>query len=298
MRAALSDLAAADRQLLLDHAEGLSTSDLAAATDSTPGAIATRLSRTRARLRLDYLLALRRVDLPTANCRSVLLAVSASDQRRQHALNAAKHLASCATCVDLVPPLSERKSALAGIGAAPLIALGGFEGRFARLARNGTAQAVAGVTAVAVVAGAYAITRDSRTQPAAIPARPAAAATSTPARVRTVAGINLMPVPGAHLTKALVGQRVIVQGMVVQSVVSHPGFWIGTASNRLYVHLDNIDLIKKPILAGHHVSFVAVLRLNPANYASSDGVDALGGAGLLTDEGVHLSVDSRRVTQR
>ncbi|HET6812817.1 MAG TPA: sigma factor [Actinomycetota bacterium] len=35
------------------------------------------------RLRLDYLLALRRVELPTARCRPVLLALSAGDRRRQ-----------------------------------------------------------------------------------------------------------------------------------------------------------------------------------------------------------------------
>ena len=85
IRTALEDLAPGDQELLLDHVEGSSTITLAADRGSTPSAIAARLARTRARLRLDYLLAFRRVTLPTPSCRRILLAVSAADQRRQHA---------------------------------------------------------------------------------------------------------------------------------------------------------------------------------------------------------------------
>jgi serine/threonine-protein kinase RsbT len=42
-----------------------------------PGAVRIQLARTRARLGLDYLLALRRVELPTARCRPALLALAA-----------------------------------------------------------------------------------------------------------------------------------------------------------------------------------------------------------------------------
>ena len=52
-----------------------------------PGALATQLHRTRARLRVDYVLALRRVTVPTARCRSVLMAISAGDARQQRALD-------------------------------------------------------------------------------------------------------------------------------------------------------------------------------------------------------------------
>ena len=301
LRTALNEVNAKDRQLLVDHAEGSTTTDLATADGSSPGAIAARLSRTRARLRLDYLLALRRVELPTAACRAVLLAVSASDRRRQQALDAAGHFATCTTCVELIPALSERKSALAGVAVAPVVALGGFGGWVARIARRGTVQAVSGVVVVAVAAGAYATAPDNKA-PNPAPKEHAAPApvvpSPLPARIRTVAGVNLIPLPSVAVMKALIGQRVIVQGVLVQSVVSHPGFWIGTANDRLYVELEHVDVAKPSIRRGRHVSFVAVLRANPVNYAEEQGVAAAEGAGLLTSQGEHLSVDFSQVSQR
>jgi hypothetical protein len=67
----------------------------------TSGAIAMRLARARATLRLEFLLAVRRVELPTDRCRLVLLALSAGDRRRQPKLDAAGHLDTCPTCAAL-----------------------------------------------------------------------------------------------------------------------------------------------------------------------------------------------------
>ncbi len=68
---ALERLPALERRFLLAHdVEGVETAVLAERSGTTPGAVAVRLSRARARLRVEYLLALRRVELPTSGCRA------------------------------------------------------------------------------------------------------------------------------------------------------------------------------------------------------------------------------------
>src|SRR4051794_31332480 len=60
LAAALAKLAPADRELLVEHeVEGRSVESLAAAADTSPAAVAMRLSRARARLRLEFVLAMR-----------------------------------------------------------------------------------------------------------------------------------------------------------------------------------------------------------------------------------------------
>src|SRR6185312_11855419 len=198
---------------------------------STPAAVALRLHRIRARMRLDYLLALRRLQLPTPRCRPVLLAVSAKDRRRQRAIGAERHVASCATCAELLPPLVERSSRLAGIAAAPLIALGALGGRAVRTLKTAPGQAGAAVAAAAVAGTCYGVFAAGHPHRAAAP-------TPKPAGVpllRAADGTRLLPVPAARQLHPLIGQRVIAHDAPVQSVVSHPGFWVGTSSGeRLY----------------------------------------------------------------
>jgi RNA polymerase sigma factor (sigma-70 family) len=308
VRAALEGLPLGDRQLLVDHSEGRSTHELAAASQSTPAAIAARLARTRARLRLDYLLALRRVELPTVTCRRVLLAVSAADQRRQQALDAADHVAECCTCTDLIPPLAERRSRLAGIAIAPLIALGTFGGRLQLAAKSHAVQAATVSAAVAAAGAVVAIqTHDAnaphpltaastaRTIPVRQPAPPALQASSptvTRGIVETASGSYLLPEPTAGALKAFIGQEILVSDMAVQSVPSHPGFWIGTASQRLYVHIADPAAVLTPVRVGQRVSFCAQVQANLAGFASADGVDPREGSTTLTRQGVHLTVQA------
>lgn len=109
MARAIAALDPADRAALVAHdVEGLGTRSLADASGSTTGAVAARLKRTRAKLRVEYLLALNGTDLPTAHCRPVLLAISAADRRRQRELDASGHLLACAVCSDLSEPLQAR----------------------------------------------------------------------------------------------------------------------------------------------------------------------------------------------
>jgi serine/threonine-protein kinase RsbT len=112
MNAALGRLAQADRELLLAHeVAGRDTAALAADRGSTPGAVAARLARARARLRIEYLLAQHGTDPPTDRCRPTLLALSAADRRRQAELDVPGHLLACDFCADLGRLLRERRPA-------------------------------------------------------------------------------------------------------------------------------------------------------------------------------------------
>ena len=75
---------------------------------STAGAVAAQLNRTRARLRVEYLLALEQTEPPTDRCRPVLLALSGGDRRRQREVDAARHLLDCDLCARLSEPLTGR----------------------------------------------------------------------------------------------------------------------------------------------------------------------------------------------
>jgi RNA polymerase sigma factor (sigma-70 family) len=106
---ALTRLTEKDRRLLLAHeVAGQDTSTLADELGSTPGAVAAQLNRTRARLRVEYLLAVEKVDSPTSLCRAVLLALSSGDRRRQRDLDASAHLVDCPLCTRLSEPLLRR----------------------------------------------------------------------------------------------------------------------------------------------------------------------------------------------
>ena len=112
VQAALARLTPPERDLLLAHElKGEGTALLAAGVGSTPGAVAARLSRTRAKLRVEYLLAGERAEPPTDRCRPVLMALSAGDRRRQHELDAGGHLLACDFCARLSGPLLDRRPA-------------------------------------------------------------------------------------------------------------------------------------------------------------------------------------------
>ena len=108
--AALDRLAPRDRDALLAHElEGRDMMSLAQDLDSTPGAVAVRLSRSRAKLRVEYLLALDG-EPPSSQCRPVLLALSAGDRRRQAELDAGYHILECPFCGALSERLLDRRS--------------------------------------------------------------------------------------------------------------------------------------------------------------------------------------------
>jgi RNA polymerase sigma factor (sigma-70 family) len=106
---ALTRLSDRERETLLAHeVSGRDTRSLAAEAGSTAGAVAAQLNRTRARLRVEYLLARDGIEPPTERCRAVLLAVSGGDRRRQREVDAGRHLLECEVCARLSEPLVER----------------------------------------------------------------------------------------------------------------------------------------------------------------------------------------------
>ena len=106
---ALNRLSERERQTLLAHeVTGQDTRSLGAELGLTAGAVAAQLNRTRARLRVEYLLALQDVEPPTARCRPVLFALSVGDRRRQREVDAARHLLECDVCASLSQPLTQR----------------------------------------------------------------------------------------------------------------------------------------------------------------------------------------------
>jgi hypothetical protein len=104
-----------ERELLVRHeVGGTDLATLAGEADVSSGAIAMRLARARANLRLEFLLVFRRLRLPTDRCRPVLLALAAGDRRRQAQLDAAAHVDTCPTCSSLLGPMTERDRRVAG----------------------------------------------------------------------------------------------------------------------------------------------------------------------------------------
>src|SRR6478735_5600969 len=108
--AALAHLSAEDRDVLVAHeVHGQDTSTLAAERGSTPGAVAARLSRARASLRVEYLLAAEGLEPATDSCRPVLRALSSGDRRRQRISDVNGHLLECGSCVRITDELFQRR---------------------------------------------------------------------------------------------------------------------------------------------------------------------------------------------
>ena len=107
---ALAQLSAGDRDVLVAHeVNGEDTLTMAAGRGSTPGAVAARLSRARASLRVEYLLAAEGVEPPTDRCRPVLRALSSGDRRRQRELDVERHLLECEPCARIKDELFQRR---------------------------------------------------------------------------------------------------------------------------------------------------------------------------------------------
>ena len=298
LRAALDGLGEADRRLLWGHeVEQRSTRDLGDALGTSSGAVAVRLATARAKLRVEYLLSYRKVTLPTRACRSVLVALSAGDTRRQRALGAGRHLLECGTCAQLSEPLTRRERALAGWWPLPLaIPAGRLVWRWARqhpVASTATATAVV----VGGVAGAWAVATPTDPDPA--PAVAAATPSTAPATVAPaepeaaieVDGRPLLPLPADADLAPWVGREVVVRSARVLSVDADEGFWIGEgADQRVWVQLLTPDESGPQVRPGATVSFTARMTANGDGFAAGVGVDAGEGAELLTRQGHHLAV--------
>jgi RNA polymerase sigma factor (sigma-70 family) len=298
LAAALARLDPADRHLLLAHeVDGVSTADLAAEHASTPGGVAVHLARARARLRLEFLLVFRNVELPTKKCRPVLLALSSGERRRQLALHTAEHLLECETCASLSTPLVERRRSIAGflpfVGVRPLLA------GVRRVLKNPRVQVGVGVTAVAgvVVVGALAM-------PASRPPAKtfAVRAPSPPRPVRsplTSGGHGLLPIPSTGLS-AYEGRAVIANNVKVLSAPANEGAWVGTdARNHVWVEFIGPGESPFTIVPGQRLTFTGQLVRNPPTYTETLGLPPGIDAQAINRMGLHIAVgyNAVRVTK-
>ena len=289
----LARLPTRDRSALVaNEVEGADTATLAAELGSTPGAVAAQLARARAKLRVNYLLAIRGVDLPTDRCRSVLNALSAGDRRRQRALDAGGHLLTCEVCASLSEPLAERRRALAGL--LPLGLVKPLEGLRAWV-RDHPGQASAGTGAV--VGAALLATQLLGGDPPRPPPAPATA-TAIPAGDPTLTseGRAILPLTGRPPLSRYAGDPVRAQGARVQQVTADEGFWVGTSPrDRVWVQLTGTRESRAQVRRGGRVSFTGQMVEHPPGFASRAGVTAREGAALLDQQGYHVEVRASRL---
>jgi RNA polymerase sigma factor (sigma-70 family) len=303
VEAALAGLPDHEREAVVAHeVEGVDTATLAETRRSTPGAVGVQLARTRARLRLDYVLALRRVELPTARCRPVLLALSAGDRRRQLALDAGGHLMQCPTCASLSRPLVERRRSIAVL--LPLLALWWLWRRVQAWARRKPVLAslvAATVTGLVVVPPLLGPDQEPRpvTTTTTLPPPAAAPGPATPgggggggSGVRLVVpGRSLLPVPGRAVLARHAGQRVRGVNVPARGVDADEGFWAGTGGgDQLWVQLIGRGESPFRVRPGQRASFTGRLVPNRPGFVQRVGVVPAEGAAQVERQGHHIEV--------
>jgi hypothetical protein len=277
------------------------TATLAEARRSTPGAVGTQLARARARLRLDYLLALRRIDeLPTARCRPVLLALSAGDRRRQLALDAGGHLMQCPTCASLSRPLVERRRSIAVL--LPLVALWWLWRRILAWARRKPVLASLAAVSAATVAGLVLVPplveRDQAPRPAPTTTTlppglgPGAQGGGGGSGVRLVVpGRSLLPVPGREVLARHAGQRVRGVNVPTRGVYADEGFWVGTGpGDQLWVQLIGRGESPFQVRPGQRASFTGRLVPSRPGFAERVGMLPSEGAARSGRQAYHIEV--------
>lgn len=319
LASALAALPPARREALLArdvHQRPLA--ELANQQHTTPNVLSSQLHRTRALLRLDYVLALRRVTLPTPTCRPVLLAISGGDRRQQTMLRAGDHLATCRTCAEVAPPLVHRDRALAGI--VPWLPLGALHGKLEGLVRRHPRSSISAAVAATVLAAAGTVAALTSAPPSAI-ATPAASSvsqgsTSSPDPTdstgpTTTAGgsapdspqvaVPLISVAGqplyaeqSHLM-AVAGRTVTAQGVRVLAVPADEGFWVGQDNARIWVQLTGRGESPLQVKVNQTLTFEAEVTANTTAFLSDVGLEAGAGRAELERDGYHLTVDSRSV---
>ncbi len=255
------------------------------------GALRVQMARTRAKLRLEYLLAFRHIELPTPECYRVLLAISSGDTRRQRELNAGQHLLDCETCDMLSEPLDRRSIALTAITLP-----GGLLGWLLNKVRAHPAHATAATATATAAAVAVAVLVS---QAPSGPAQRRNPSPPAPASVKVISHLTIggLPVPQAkarHSIRSMIGQAAHASGATVQSVVAHNGFWVGTSSARLWVQLVG-PLEPLHVQPGDRVRFTGTVIGNKSSYPAHAGVGRNQGAGLLAAQGAHLDVKTTKI---
>lgn len=294
--AALAALRDDDRGLLLDHeVHGIGTEKIAADRGISRGAVAARLARARARLRVDHLLALRRIELPTPRCRAVLDAVSLGDRHRQRVLGTAEHLLDCSTCGPLAEPLLARRRRLTAL--APVALLIALASKLAGWVRAHPLQAAASATGTATVT-VLAVTLLGADPPAPAPPPPPVAAPAMPAEL-SVGSARLLPAAQVGSLRAYAGRTAVARDVRVESVPADEGFWVGDGpGRRVWVQFETRGESALRIRPGQRASFSAkVVPVRPGT-AGRINLTAAEGAAELRSAGAYLLVDPAGLTLR
>lgn len=296
---ALARLGEADRAMLVGHAvDETDLGDLASSHGISPGAAAARLARGRARLRVQFVLALRRQRLTNPRCQAVLEALSLGDLRRQHTLDAGRHLLDCERCASLSAPLLTRSRVLAAV--LPFGLLVGCWRWIARTVQaHPAASAVAGGTGVAAVTTvAVVLANQSAPLSRVTPVTPAPAvgrtsdstASAAPGTLR-VGATQLLPAADVGSLRDHIGEPVVADGLSVQAVPADEGFWVGTAAaGRVWVQLETARESAVTVRRGDRVSFRGTLRAATPGTAERVGLTTTEGAAQLAREGAFVAV--------
>jgi RNA polymerase sigma factor (sigma-70 family) len=270
--AAIARLTSRDREALVAHeVTGTSLTTLARQFGSTPGAVATRLSRARAQARLDYLLTLRRIQLPTPLCRPVLLALSSGEKRRQARINAGIHLLECPTCASLSAPLLQRRRFLAA--ALPPLA----SGKFLRFLRSSTGQALAaGGTTAAIIVVSIMLKNGSPSYKGPFLVQGE--------RVRAHA---------VATTEDFAGKRLEARTVHVLSVPSDEGFWVGQGpSDRVWVQLSSSGESEIDIHKGQAIGFTGSIVPHSEDFVTRVRIKGNEGRTALLRQDQHILVQA------
>ncbi|MDQ3767468.1 MAG: sigma-70 family RNA polymerase sigma factor [Actinomycetota bacterium] len=282
--AALAKLSPREKTAIVERVGGKDTVTLAREMDSTPGGVAVQLARARAKLRVDYLLALKKTNPPSATCRQVLVALSAGDQRRQQALDAGDHLLKCEHCSSLSEPVLQRRRPLAALW--PIPALTNLKQQIGqRLQTPGSQATAVAATTAAVAAGLILANFLGGPRPPARPQGPLKIA-GGPQTIASAAGL-----------KPYVGQQVSGQGVVIESVPADEGFWIGNTQSRVFVRLTQPTESAFEASAGQHVSFQGTIVKSGPSFARRLGITRDEGAAEL-GQNPHIQVAQRNVELR
>ncbi len=299
LRTALEALPEDDRAVLLAHVvDGTDTATLAAGRGATAGGVAARLSRARARARVDYVVASNRAVLPSSQCRPVLLSLSSADRRRQVATRAVEHLAGCSVCADLGPQLLERRRSI--ISLLPIPFLPRLLGAARALVRGHPAASVGGalgtLAAAAVVAASVSPHHEAATPTTRVTRSAPSAVTTTRPRPRADLAVPTLLAMSPVRWRGLAGRRAVANGVPILSVPADEGFWIGfDDEHRIWVELTGGGESAVHVVAGRRASFRGQLSVHGAGFAVQEGVTAEAGGLQLRTMGAHLTVNASKV---
>jgi RNA polymerase sigma factor (sigma-70 family) len=282
MRAALARLSEEQRASLMAHdVMGVDRASLAETAGSSSGTIGVRLTRARAKLRVEYLLAFRRAYLPTQRCRPVLLAISAGDHARQAATRVGEHLLGCPTCRALSAALLEKHRPLAGVWPIPLARSLWDKAR----AHPAGAGAIGASTTAVAVAVALAWPHPSPKPPVTPPPLTEEACGGT----LTVGG-RRVPLDDEASVRQLNGQAVEGRHLLVQSVPANEGLWVGCDRARMWIQLVGEGESPFTLTAGQRIDFVGTLVPHAPGFSAMVGLSLNDGAADLDRRGYHTEV--------